>query len=816
MLRYSWDIANTTPPWTATTGDSFGASSMTGGGSPYLELTWHLPFEDTEPFVSGEIYHYKAVRVQNSQISLDSRIAHHAYDGYVAECLSDASVIDWSDDDWTTLRNGGGSAAFEPTEIGTGQFTDATTQDAWAYIQRSILLFDTAGLPDTAIITSGFFAHMGYYRSRTPFNRLDLNTANGGEDGTISNWLARKGNETVTSDTAQYWQGSRSIKCITPNVASYEGLEVYSGDIVPGIPSNSYTFSIYLRGNSGGETVRLALLEYDGEYNYVDATQSSMITLTTSWVRYSVTHAYSSIGVNANVIVQTDSQQAATFWADGAQLECGSTPTTFSLPGVEPALSLSTIDADPTDPYNIDQGDYNETTFNRMADDTTYANYIDWEWNFANLTTYGKTHISTTEPTSLMLTSAAETDNTATRWVPGAELLIVSRGLYPLVYSGVERELPPYLAIWYNTQYSFTKQMAYEIGVGTQSYSFTKGLSYAIKKSYTITKGMAYAVKTSTSFTKGMSYAIKRSLTLTKGLAYAIQKSYTITKGMSYAIKKSYTLTRGMAYAITWQRPTITKGLAYAIKTSASFTKGLAYSIKVSTSFTKGLTYAVKASYTIQKGMSYSVKASYSFTKNMAYAIAGGVQSYTFTKGMSYAIKKSYTLTKGLAYAIKWQSPTFTKGMAYAIKTSNTFTKGLAYSIKKSYTITKGMSYAIEKSYTLTKGLAYAIKTSTSFNKGLSYSIKKSYTLTKSMAYMIGGSYTFTKGLAYIIGTTTTFTKSLAYKIVGEVPEESVCVHITCELNNTATVECDLNPSVTIECPTDDKEVTVECYLRCG
>jgi len=757
------------------------------------------PFDDTEPFVSGEMYHYKSVRVQNNQVSYESRIAHHAYDGYVAECLDDATVLDWSSSSWTTLRNGGGSGCgSSPTEIGTGQFTNATTQDSWTYLQRTIIAFDTAGLPDTAIITSGFVGFFGYWKSNPQFNRLTLNAANGGEDGTILPWYVRKSSETVTSDTAQYWQGSRSIKVVTPSTYTYEGIEcdTYSiGDIAP---SNNYTFSIYLRGSG---TVQLELAEYDTNRNWVAATGSSTITLTTSWVRYSVTHSFGSTGVHAAILVQTATQQAATFWADGAQLECGSSPTTFSLPGSNPTLDLSTVDSTPSVP--VVAGDYNNTTFTRMADDISYANFTDWEWNFADLTTYGKLHILKTAPTSLMLLSAAEADNTPTTWVPGAGLLISGRGLYPLSYGDKpEAELPPYIAVWYNKQYSFTKQMAYEIGTGTTSYSFTKGLSYAIKKSTTFTKGMAYAVKTSTTFTKGMSYAIKRSVTFTKGLAYAINKSYTLTKGM--------------AYAITWQKPTFTKGLAYAIKTSTSFTKGLAYSIKTSTSFTKGLSYSIKASYSIQKGMSYSVKASYSFTKGMAYAIAGGVTPRTFTLGMAYAVKASYSFTKSMSYAIKWQTVSFTKGMAYAIKSSTAFTKGLSYAINKSYTITKGMSYAVKTSTSFTKGLSYAIKTSTSFNKGLSYSIKKSYTLTKGMAYMIGGSHTFTKGLAYVIGTTTTFTKSLAYRIVGEVPEESVCVHVTCELNNIVTIECDLNPSVTIDCPTDDKEVTLECYLRCG
>jgi putative tail protein len=86
-----------------------------------------------------------------------------------------------------------------------------------------------------------------------------------------------------------------------------------------------FTFSIYLKASSGTPSIILRLVGYPAAED-----KSQSITLSTSWVRYSVTGTFSNFGSYVEVgLLQDVSQASKTIDAWGAQLEISATPSTY-------------------------------------------------------------------------------------------------------------------------------------------------------------------------------------------------------------------------------------------------------------------------------------------------------------------------------------------------------------------------------------------------------------------------------------------------------------------------------------------------------
>lgn len=135
----------------------------------------------------------------------------------------------------------------------------------------------------------------------------------------------------LTQDATQFRFGANSLKVASDNSTAAEG---FFTDNTTVTVSLKYTASVWVKGDSGGETIRLKLDERTAADAEVGTTQSGVITLTTDWQRVEISRVFGATGARARVYVVTDTQQIAVFYVDGLQLEQSNVATDFQTPGV--------------------------------------------------------------------------------------------------------------------------------------------------------------------------------------------------------------------------------------------------------------------------------------------------------------------------------------------------------------------------------------------------------------------------------------------------------------------------------------------------
>jgi hypothetical protein len=134
---------------------------------------------------------------------------------------------------------------------------------------------------------------------------------------------------TITRDTGAAYRifGSGALKVVTPNVQTLEG--AWPNTLVTATGGQTYTMSIFL---CGGGTVKVHFAEYkDGVY--VTDTVTSIITLTATPTRYSITKTIAADSNGVSLYVRTDVQQGITFYMSGLQCENKAYATSWQLPG---------------------------------------------------------------------------------------------------------------------------------------------------------------------------------------------------------------------------------------------------------------------------------------------------------------------------------------------------------------------------------------------------------------------------------------------------------------------------------------------------
>lgn len=134
----------------------------------------------------------------------------------------------------------------------------------------------------------------------------------------------------VTTPTPQ--SGTGALRVVTDGLLSAEGAEydlASIGTFTSGLP---YTFSVYLRGNAGGESVSLILGVA------ADLAQTATFPLTTSWVRYSITWTPTANRTGVGLDIARSTAPTTTFFVDAAmvvQASAAANPAYFdgSTPG---------------------------------------------------------------------------------------------------------------------------------------------------------------------------------------------------------------------------------------------------------------------------------------------------------------------------------------------------------------------------------------------------------------------------------------------------------------------------------------------------
>jgi hypothetical protein len=123
---------------------------------------------------------------------------------------------------------------------------------------------------------------------------------------------------TLTRVTTEAVVGIASGKVITDGAGANQG--VFLSPQPSASASTTYTASVYLKGNSGGEQVTVQIRSQSGAV----LLNAQDVTLDTSWTRYTVTGTTPAGATGVYMLIRTTGTSAATWFVDGAMIEQGS------------------------------------------------------------------------------------------------------------------------------------------------------------------------------------------------------------------------------------------------------------------------------------------------------------------------------------------------------------------------------------------------------------------------------------------------------------------------------------------------------------
>lgn len=164
------------------------------------------------------------------------------------------------------------------------------------------------------------------------YNPITNLVTNGGMETNATGWgIGGAGGTSVARVTTTALFGTASLKVITVSGAN-NGAQFsdISGNGVPVSPNTSYTASVYVRGEVGGEQVYLSLESRDSATVSINTFAiSSNITLTTGWQRITVSGTTPINAAFARIRVQQPGIAVQTFYIDGVQFEVGTTANAY-------------------------------------------------------------------------------------------------------------------------------------------------------------------------------------------------------------------------------------------------------------------------------------------------------------------------------------------------------------------------------------------------------------------------------------------------------------------------------------------------------
>lgn len=133
-----------------------------------------------------------------------------------------------------------------------------------------------------------------------------------------TNWQASQSGSTITRQTTDFLYGVASLRTVTDSTQSLQG-PLYTTNQIAALQGQTWTASAYVKGASG--TVRLQLKERNAAGSAITSTNSSNVTLSSSWQRVSATYTLpSATAAFVTFDVVTPTNQTITFYVDGAML----------------------------------------------------------------------------------------------------------------------------------------------------------------------------------------------------------------------------------------------------------------------------------------------------------------------------------------------------------------------------------------------------------------------------------------------------------------------------------------------------------------
>ena len=137
------------------------------------------------------------------------------------------------------------------------------------------------------------------------------------EDFSQSDWT-KQGATTISATNITSPIGTTNATRITGLTGSGSNDLKFITGIDPA--NKTYTATFYLKGSN---TLRMQLS------NGIDDAVSTTIILTSSWVRYSITHTFNSTSSDLRILLDDNGVTATTYDVWGSQLEAGSYPTSY-------------------------------------------------------------------------------------------------------------------------------------------------------------------------------------------------------------------------------------------------------------------------------------------------------------------------------------------------------------------------------------------------------------------------------------------------------------------------------------------------------
>jgi hypothetical protein len=149
-------------------------------------------------------------------------------------------------------------------------------------------------------------------------------------------WRANQSG-TTTQNAAVAPDGTTTAALITPNgVGAYSGV---ASTTLPTLGAAPYTYSVYLKTNSGTASVKVLVIDSTSTFHAID------VTATTTWTRFSI--SFTAAAGAAEAFITSNGALAWLAW--GAQLETGDIvtdliPTTTTAVSVGPVSGLPRLD----------------------------------------------------------------------------------------------------------------------------------------------------------------------------------------------------------------------------------------------------------------------------------------------------------------------------------------------------------------------------------------------------------------------------------------------------------------------------------------